>query len=129
MPKGLEGDRDWYDRGKDAAATLIDRKSKKTLQMSEYGCRITKSQPGFIREVTPTPEEREAFERTRGDRPGAFAGHAVVEITEPHVRLLDVVDRGVRYSPPPGCIKPYNTGMLALSKLEPILVEAEALAT
>ncbi len=90
---------------------------------------VTKSQPGFIREVTPAPEEREAFERTRGDRPGAFTGHAVVEITEPHVRLLDVVDRGVRYTPPPGCIKPYNTGMLALSKLEPILLEAEALVT
>ena|SRR5579864_9274111 len=79
---------------------------------------VTKNQPGFIREVEPTPEER-----------AAKPGHAFVEITEPHVRLLDVTDRGVRYSPPPGCIKPYNTGMLALSILEPILFEAEALVT
>ena len=65
----------------------------------------------------------------RGDRPAAMTGHAVLEITEPHVRLLDVTDRGVRYSPPPGFIKPYNTGMLALSVLEPILFEAEGLVT
>jgi hypothetical protein len=58
-----------------------------------------------------------------------MTGHAVLEITEPHVRLLDVTDRGVSYSPPPGCIKPYNTGMLALSILEPILFEAEAFVT
>jgi hypothetical protein len=58
-----------------------------------------------------------------------MTGHAVLEITEPHVRLLDVIDRGVRYIPPPGFIKPYNTGMLALSILEPILFEAEALVT
>ena len=77
--------------------------------------------------VEPTPTEREAFEHTNGDRPLAFTGHAVLEITHPHVRLLDVTDRGIRYSPPPGCIKPYNTGMLALSKLEPILFESEAL--
>ena len=91
---------------------------------------VTKSQPGLIREVEPTPEEREAFERTKGNNgPTAMTGHAVLEITEPHVRLLDVIDRGVRYIPPPGCIKPYNTGMLALSILEPILFEAEALVT
>jgi hypothetical protein len=90
---------------------------------------VTRSQPGFMREVEPTPEEREAFARTKGDRPAAMIGHAVLEITEPHVRLLDVTDRGVRYSPPPGCIKPYNTGMLALSILEPILFEAEAMVT
>jgi len=90
---------------------------------------VTQKQPGLIREVAPTPEERAAFERTRGDRPGALTGHAVLEITVPHVRLLDVTDRGNRYSPPPGCIKPYNTGMLALSILEPILFEAEALVT
>jgi hypothetical protein len=90
---------------------------------------VTQNQPGTIVEVEPTPEEREAFERTRGDRPAAMMGHAVLEITEPHVRLLDVTDRGVRYNPPPDCIKPYNTGMLALSILEPILFEAEALVT
>lgn len=90
---------------------------------------VTKNQPGFIREVTPTPEERESFERSRGNRPAAHTGLAILEITEPHVRLLDVVDRGVRYGPSPGCIKPYNTGMLALSKLEPILIEAEAMVT
>jgi len=88
---------------------------------------VAQEQPGFIRQVTPTAEEREAFERTRGDRPAVMTGHAVLEITHPHVRLLDVIDRGVRYSPPPGCIKPFNTGMLALSILEPILFEAEAL--
>lgn len=97
--------------------------------VDEHGLEfVTHKQPGFIREVPATPGEREAFERTRRDRPAAFTGHAVLEITQPHVRLLDVIDRGVRYSPPPGCIKPYNTGMLALSKLEPILFEAEALA-
>jgi hypothetical protein len=90
---------------------------------------ITRSQPGFIREVAPTPEEHEAFERNKGDRPAALTGLAVLEITEPHVRLIDVVDRGVRYSPPPGCFKPYNTGMIALSKLEPILIEAEVMVT
>jgi hypothetical protein len=87
---------------------------------------VTRKQPGFIREVPPTPEEREAFERGKGDHP-ALTGHVVLEITEPHVRLLDVLDHGNRHSPPPNCIKPYNTGMLALSKLEPILLEAEAL--
>jgi hypothetical protein len=90
---------------------------------------VTQNLPGRIVAVEPTPEEREAFERTKGDRPAAMTGHAVLEVTEPHVRLLDVTDRGVRYSPPPGCIKPYNTGMLALSRLEPILFEAEALVT
>jgi hypothetical protein len=88
---------------------------------------VTQNQPGRIVEVEPTPEERDTFERTRGDRPAAFTGHAVLEITQPHVRLLDVMDRGVRYSPPLGCIKPFNTGMLALSELEPFLFEAEAL--
>jgi hypothetical protein len=90
---------------------------------------VTKNQPGKIIVVDPTPEEREAFERTKAARSAVMTGHAVLEITEPHVRLLGVVDRGVSYSPPPGCIKPYNTGMLALSMLEPILFEAEALAT
>ena len=57
-----------------------------------------------------------------------MTGHIVLEITEPHVRLLPVTDRrGVRYDPPANCIKPYNTGMLALSRLEPILHEAEVL--
>lgn len=97
--------------------------------VDEHGLEVvTRPQPGFIREVPPTPEERAAFERTKEARP-ALTGHVVVEITEPHVRLLDVVDRGVTYSPPPGCIKPYNTGMLALSRLEPILMEAEAMVT
>ena len=89
---------------------------------------VTKNQLGFIREVLPTHEERAAFERARANRP-ALTGHVVLEITEPHVRLLDVTDRGVRYSPPPGCIKPYNTGMLALAKLDAILLEAEQLVT
>jgi len=85
--------------------------------VDEHGLEfVTRKQPGFIRELPPTPQT-------------ALTGHAVLEITEPHVRLLDVVDRGVRYSPPPNCIKPYNTGMLALSRLEPILFEAEALVT
>jgi hypothetical protein len=89
---------------------------------------VTENQPvGKIVEVTPTPAEREAFERTKGNRPPEFTGHAVLEITYPHTRLLDVTNRGVRCSPPPHCIKPYNTGMLALSKLEPILLEGEAL--
>jgi hypothetical protein len=44
---------------------------------------VTKNQPGFIREVEPTPEEREAFERTKGDRPAAMTGHAVLEIGLP----------------------------------------------
>jgi hypothetical protein len=96
--------------------------------VDEHGLEfVTRKQLGFIREVPPTPEERELFERTRGARPPAMTGHAILEITEPHVRLLDVVDRNIRYSPPPNCIKPHNTGMLALSKLEPILLEAEAL--
>jgi hypothetical protein len=52
-----------------------------------------------------------------------MTGHAVLEITVPHVRLLDVTtDRGNRYSPSPGCIKPFNTGMLALSRLAPNFV-------
>ena len=94
----------------------------------EHGLELlTRKQPGFIREVSPTPQELEAFARTKCDRPAAFTGHSVLEITQPHVRLLDVLDHGVRYSPPPDCIKPYNTGMLALSRLEPILCEAEAL--
>jgi hypothetical protein len=67
--------------------------------VDEHGLEfVTRKQPGSIREVPPTPEEREAFERTKGDRPAAMTGHAVVEITGPHVRLLDVMDRGVRYS-------------------------------
>jgi hypothetical protein len=89
---------------------------------------VTEKIPSIIREVPPTPEEREVFERTRSDRPPELTGHFVLEITQPHVRLLEVMDRGASYSPPTGCVKPYNTGMLALSRLEPILFEAEALA-
>lgn len=89
---------------------------------------IAQEQPGVIRAVDPTPEEREAYERAKASNPN-LGIHVTVEITEPHVRLLDVVDSGVTYSPPPGCIKPYNTGMLALSRLEPILHDAEQYVT
>ena len=98
--------------------------------VDEHGLEVVaRKQPGFIRQVPPTPGEREFFERTKHERPAAFTGHMALEITEPHVRLLDVVDRGACYRPPPGCIKPYNTGMLALSRLEPILSQAEAMLT
>jgi hypothetical protein len=77
---------------------------------------VTENRPGFIRELPRTAAE-------------VMTGRVTVEITEPHVRLMPVTDRrgGTRYDPPPNCIKPYNTGMLGLSRLEPILHEAEAL--
>jgi len=120
----------WFDtkmkeRGDDPLLCYI----WKARNVDEHGLEfVTQQQPGFIREVTPTPEEREAFQRARPNLPPLMTGHAVVEITRPHVRLMDVKDRqGNTYSPPLDYVRLYNTGMLALSRLEPMLLEAEQL--
>jgi len=56
-----------------------------------------------------------------------YTAPAVLEVTAPHMRLKAVVDRGKTYDPPPGpCLLPLNAGMLALSKLDAIVKEAEA---
>jgi hypothetical protein len=120
----------WFDakmkeRGSDPLLCYI----WKARNVDEHGLEfVTQQQPGFIREVTPTPQEREAFQRAQPNLPPLMTGHAVIEITRPHVRLMDVKDRqGNTYSPPLDYVRLYNTGMLALSRLEPILFEAEEL--
>jgi hypothetical protein len=88
---------------------------------------ITQQHPGSIVGVTPTPQEVENFHRTMQQQPLPYKALAVLEVTVPHIRMLDVMDRGTRYSPPANIPVPYNAGMLALSMLSAILTEAEAL--
>ena len=89
---------------------------------------VTEHVPGVIKEVTPTAEETENFHRKMQQKPLPYAALAVIEVTPPHMRLRPVVDRGTTYQPPTSpCNLPLNAGMLALSKLESILKEAEAL--
>jgi hypothetical protein len=97
---------------------------------------VTHKDPGYARPVEPTAQERAQFEKEMVGFPHPFAVLGVVEAQFPHVKLLDVVDRGVIYKVPHvhkgGSIAnphPNNVGLLALKYLEETIQEAEALAS
>ena len=102
----------------------------------EHGIQpVTELHPGSIKEVTPTPEETENFHRTMGQQAKPYAALALLEIVNPHVKLVEITDRGVIYKPPATFFgetingpNPHNVGLLALSYLEKILKEADKLA-
>jgi hypothetical protein len=68
------------------------------------------------------------------NQPLPYAPIALLEIVNPHVKLVSVYDRGVRFDPPNtfrgepiSSPHPRNVGLLALSYIEETLKEAEAL--
>ena len=101
----------------------------------EHGIRpVTDLHPGSIREVSPTNEEAEKLRRQMQNQPLPYAPIALLEIVNPHVKLVSVYDRGVRFDPPNtfrgapiSSPHPHNVGLLALSYIEEMLKEAEAL--
>jgi hypothetical protein len=60
-------------------------------------------------------------------QPLPYAALGLFELVYPHVRLIDVFDRQTRYSAPAGVSTPYEAGGKALSVLETVLEEAQAL--
>jgi hypothetical protein len=90
--------------------------------VDEHGFKLViERQPGFIREVGSTPVDPV--------RPGAGM-ISTLEIQNPHVKLVDVIDRGVHYAVPTSfrgmAISPHplNVGLLGLSCLETVMVDA-----
>jgi len=61
---------------------------------------VTEQHAGGVKFVDPTPEEQAAFLEQMKKLGKPYLALATIEATRTHVRLLDVVDRGIRYSPP-----------------------------
>ena len=92
---------------------------------------VTQQHPGMIKSVEPTPEEWEDFHSKMQGQPQPYGALAMLEIVNPHVMLVDVIDRGVRYCPPQehggsaiSSPHPNNVGLLALSYLDSMIREA-----
>jgi hypothetical protein len=88
---------------------------------------VTELNPGSIRYVDPSPEEQAKFNEKMKQLGKPYLALACLDVTPPHVRLVDVVDRGNRYSPPQAYPHPLYAGMMVLSQIEAIVIEAEAL--
>ncbi|MGB9366481.1 MAG: hypothetical protein WCE79_10750 [Xanthobacteraceae bacterium] len=95
---------------------------------------VTHQDPGYARQVEPTAEERARFEKEMTNFPHPFAVFGVIEAQFAHVKLLDVMDRGVTYKVPyvhkgseVANPHPNNVGLFGLKYLEETLQEAEAL--
>jgi hypothetical protein len=98
----------------------------------EHGIQaVTQQHPGIIKSVEPTPAELQEFHCKMQDQPHPYGALAMLEIVNPHVMLVDIIDHGVRYCPPHAhggsAISnphPNNVGLLALSYLDSMINEA-----
>lgn len=95
---------------------------------------VTEQHPGAVTEVQPTAKEIEEFHQQMQNQPHPYVGLAMVEVVYPHVRLVNVVDRGVQFDIPSEHLgstisapDPKSVGLLALAYLEAMITEAETL--
>jgi hypothetical protein len=117
----------WYGRieqfrKKDALLSYL----RHARNIDEHGLRmVTKREPGLIREIGAEPMDPA--------RPEAGI-RVVVEIRDPHVALVDVIDRDVRYTVPTtfrgnpiSMAHPLNVGLLGLSYAEEVVIQARSM--
>jgi hypothetical protein len=97
---------------------------------------VTQQHPGYASVVEPTPEEKRAFEEAMRAETRPYVPLGMVEWLPPHLRLVDVVNYDQRYSVPLSHLgtaitnpSPHNVGSLAMTYLEQIVSEADALST
>jgi hypothetical protein len=95
---------------------------------------VTDRHTGGTKFVDPSQEEMAEFERTMAAQGRPYVSLGLVEVVFPHVKLLDVTDRGVRYPIPQTHLgqaisnpHPNNIGLLALAYLEAMIAEARTM--
>lgn len=95
---------------------------------------VAKLQEASVQSVKPTPGDFDDLNRSMAGETRAWVPLGLVEVTWAHVKLLDVVDRGVRYSAPDTHLgqkitdtSPANITKLALAYLRSMIDEADAL--
>lgn len=94
--------------------------------VDEHGLKIvTKREPGFIREIGAEPMD--ALRPEAGMR-------VILEVRDPHVALVDVIDRDVTYAVPTSFrgsaisrAHPLNVGLLGLSYAEETVIQARGM--
>lgn len=96
---------------------------------------VTEQYPGKVTKVEPTEKEIDEFHQKMKDQPHPYVGLGMIEVVFPHVKLVHVIDCGVKFDIPHEHLgsaisapDPKNVGLLALAYMEKMLLEAEALA-
>ena len=123
----------WHDRKKDPLLCYIwhaRNADEHTL------IPITQVMPGGVTPATPTPEELARIHEALKPRMDLMPDGdlAIFDVVEPHLKLLDAIDKGVRFPVPTthkgeaiSAASPNNIGLLALAYFDQMIKEAEAL--
>jgi hypothetical protein len=109
-------------RKKDALLSYLHH----ARNVDEHGLiSVTKREPGLIREM--------GAEHVDPARPEAGM-NVILEVRNPHVALVDVIDRAVKYTVPTSFREnaiskahPLNVGLLGLSYAEGVVIEARGM--